>query len=151
MCFDEDFTPRNDISGEINKVLEDLSFKSAFKPYEKEMIRATFWPLRLNYSYILGTDAGRACFKDKRIDLNYRLLCKPENKDEIKETFLHELAHFITWVVHPTASAHGLEFKKILLEIGGDGTTCHSMDVPEFLVQREKLGSEGIWHPDEAA
>lgn len=81
----------------------------------------------------MRTAAGRAFFKTNRIELNPKLQSLPEERRpfEIQNTFLHELAHLVSFArargkrIRP----HGPEWKQACADLGIPGEDrCHSLD-----------------------
>lgn len=81
----------------------------------------------------MRTAAGRAFTKDSRIELNPRLQDLPDGlrETELRNTFLHELAHLVAFAragrkrIHP----HGVEWQEACHDLGIPGEDrCHSLD-----------------------
>ena len=79
--------------------------------------------------YTRGTAAGKAYRHLNKVEFN--VILAEENVGHFHLTVLHELAHIITYKLYPYASAHGREFKNVLLNIGGNGQRCHSYDAAD--------------------
>jgi len=88
----------------------------------------------------LRTAAGRAFFRSHRIELNPKLQQLPQERreEEIRRTFLHELAHLVS---HARArgrhiAPHGPEWRRACEELGiPDEDRCHSL---EFQPRRQR-------------
>jgi len=75
-----------------------------------------------------GSAAGLASLRSKRVSFNTVLMSRhPEDFDN---TIIHEVAHLVTYQIRPNAKqAHGPEFKRIMLILGGSPNTYHTYDV----------------------
>lgn len=69
------------------------------------------------------------------IQLNYRLLKK--NPQEIRSTYLHELAHVVANLSYRRCMGHSKGWQRIAIALGDDGGRCHKMDVSEFRQKRK--------------
>jgi SprT protein len=74
-----------------------------------------------------GSTAGRAWYHRHLVEFNDVLAA--ENGEKFINTVKHEIAHLITNVTYPLASAHGVQFKSVMRMLGGDGERCHTYDV----------------------
>jgi SprT protein len=89
------------------------------------------WGLKLPYYKVVfglksGT-AGRAKLGEGIIQYNPTLL--RENPSAfLARTPGHEVVHFANWLVHPLATAHGPEWKRMMRELGLPDTRCHNYD-----------------------
>lgn len=83
-----------------------------------------------------GSRAGFARYSSFEVGFN-EVLAK-ENPIEFENTIKHEIAHHVVRKVHPFAKPHGHEFKRTLLLLGGNGKTCHQMDVSNCAQKRTK-------------
>lgn len=81
----------------------------------------------------MRTAAGRAFYETSRIELNPRLRTLPQSSrdGEVERTFLHELAHLVSFArargrrIRP----HGPEWKQACADIGIPGEDrCHDLD-----------------------
>jgi len=82
----------------------------------------------VRYNRRMRTRAGAAWLRERRIDLNPRLLAR--HPEQVHETFAHELAHLVVFVrfgrdVRP----HGCEWQQLMLDAGFEPSRCHRMDV----------------------
>ena len=125
-----------------------ISFEKGLKDSEKELLKTVIYEATFEnktalkrYEDLYGKELdinilfktrmrSRAGFYKASKDLiaiNARLHL--ENLDELKSTFLHELAHKIEREIHGKTN-HGKRFKEIATEIGDPqkGKTCHSMN-----------------------
>jgi SprT protein len=95
-----------------------------------------------------GRVAGKAYYLENKVEYN-EVLAK-ENMDTFNDTVLHEVAHLVTHVCHPFAKAHGPEFKRILIALGGNGKRCHNYDTSSVRNKTRKYvytcGCKGIEH-----
>lgn len=81
----------------------------------------------------MRTAAGRAFFKTNTIELNPKLQALPEEKrpHEIQNTFLHELAHLVSFARSKgkRIQPHGPEWKQACADLGIPGEDrCHALD-----------------------
>ena len=58
--------------------------------------------------------------------------------DMIHNTVGHEFAHIVTYLNYPGASAHGLEWKKVMITFGLEPTRCHSYDTSKTAVIKNR-------------
>ena len=87
----------------------------------------TFLPPIVGF-YEKGTVAGRAYYLTHKVEFNLTLA--RENSEEFENTVIHEVAHLVTKHMYPRAKqAHGPEFKRVFIAMGGNGKRCHSYDV----------------------
>lgn len=103
-----------------SKMLADLSLGTA----SKKVI--VVWNKRMR------TAAGRAFYKEFKIELNPRLqaLEEPQRSEEIDRTFLHELAHLVAFARNPRRriQPHGAEWQKACADLGIAGENrCHDL------------------------
>jgi predicted SprT family Zn-dependent metalloprotease len=70
-----------------------------------------------------------------RIQLNYRLL--KDKPEELRGTYLHELAHIVATLVHKENCHHDRRWKAIAIALGDNGERCHDMDVSAFRQKRK--------------
>lgn len=89
--------------------------------------------VEVSWNSRMRTAAGRAFFKTNRIELNPKLQSLPEERrpHEIQNTFLHELAHLVSFARSKgrRIQPHGLEWKKACADLGIPGEDrCHSLD-----------------------
>lgn len=90
-----------------------------------------FEPIEVRLSDTMRTTAGRAYITKNYIKLNRRLL--ESNRDEVEDTFVHELAHIIATKIYGLRiKAHGKEWASIMLKFGYAPTRCHNLDVSAF-------------------
>ena len=81
----------------------------------------------------MRTAAGRAFFKTNTIELNPKLQALPDEKrpHEIQNTFLHELAHLVSFARSKgkRIQPHGPEWKQACADLGIPGEDrCHALD-----------------------
>lgn len=74
-----------------------------------------------------GRVAGRACYSKWKIKLN-RFLIESDTEQIINQTLPHEIAHLITFARNPRASAHGFEWRMVMMLFGVPADRCHHMD-----------------------
>lgn len=90
----------------------------------------------------LRTTAGRAYSAQAKIELNPRLQVLDEEKreQEIRQTFLHELAHVVAYSRYPNQGikAHGPEWKKACADLGIPGEErCHDLQLGRRTTMRK--------------
>lgn len=88
----------------------------------------------------MRTAAGRAFYQTAKIELNPKLqtLPKETREQEIHQTFLHELAHLVSFARHPGTriQPHGPEWKQACADLGIPGEDrCHDLN---FQPRRQK-------------
>ncbi len=95
-----------------------------------------------------GQAAGQAS-AGNLIRLNKALL--DANPEQWRATVIHELAHIVTWRLHPRARAHGRQWREINQSLGGVDQVCHQMDTRshrtrtlEYFCYRTGAGAE-VW------
>lgn len=80
------------------------------------------------------------------IDLNPILLM--ENVNEfIEDTVVHELAHVITWELHPKSKPHGKEWQDTMILFGAAPDRLHNFDVTTIKENRtpRKRKAKHLW------
>lgn len=87
----------------------------------------------VNWNKRMRSAAGRAHYQKCLIDLNPRLqlLPEPKKKEEIEDTFLHELAHLVAFGRNRgrRIQPHGAEWKQACADLGIPGEDrCHDLD-----------------------
>lgn len=93
----------------------------------------------------LRTSAGnaRTDFRKQEgvVRLNIRLFNTTGSKEEMRNTYLHELAHVIANLAIKKNAGHGVIWKGIFKKMGGNGERCHNMEVSHLRPKRnlEKL------------
>jgi SprT protein len=95
-----------------------------------EIIEKCFANLKVELSSSLRTTGGTARYATYHVTLNYRLL--NENKDQINQTFGHELAHIIAGQLFGPKAGHGPLWGAIMGLLGLPAERCHSMNVAGF-------------------
>lgn len=100
---------------------------------ERFKIEKSYYDFKVKVSNGLGTTAG-ICHSTQfgttfTLEFN-RQIIEREGIEEFENTITHEIAHAIQKIIYPRAKqAHGPEFKKIHIVLGGNGKTHHSYDV----------------------
>ncbi len=75
----------------------------------------------------MRSTAGRANYTQNKIILNNRLLS--DNPDHLEQTFVHELAHLISYALHGRAgTGHGPNWKRVMRTLGYSPDRTHSLD-----------------------
>lgn len=70
----------------------------------------------------LRTTAGRAFWRTRRtVELNPHIFAHEENRGELRDTVLHELAH-----IYARKGGHGKEWKTLAVVLGANPTPYHS-------------------------
>lgn len=73
------------------------------------------------------------------IALNYRLH-RDNGWTKLKQTYLHELAHVVQRLKYGSkVKSHGIEWQRIMRQLGADVERCHSMDVSAYRQQRKRI------------
>lgn len=90
----------------------------------------------------MRTAAGRAFTRESRIELNTRLQDLPEGvrEEELRNTFLHELAHLIASARagRKRIQPHGAEWQQACRDLGIPGENrCHSLDFKPRRIARK--------------
>lgn len=78
----------------------------------------------IRISHRLTRSAGNACAKTRTVGISAPIFTARENHPQFRNTVLHELAHVIAG---SRVQAHGTRWRKIFIEIGGNGERCHEM------------------------
>jgi predicted SprT family Zn-dependent metalloprotease len=124
----------------------DVSVRSALIRRTAELVQQARNMFRIEMTepvvdfYNRGATAGKAWCNGSKVAFN-EVLAK-ENTDKFDNTVMHEVAHLVTYVMHPGASAHGREFKSIFIRLGGNGRRCHSYDVSSVKTKKTKTRVE---------
>ncbi len=93
-----------------------------------------------------GLDNARRRFGVCRIDKKHislsRTLCELNDRAEVYDTILHEIAHALAWQRHGENCAHDKRWKAICVEIGARPVACYDGEViqpaaPWVLVHRD--------------
>ena len=92
----------------------------------------------------MGTTAGRAFPSRNIVKFNDTLAA--ENFEAFKKrTVVHEVAHLIDYQLHGWQHTrngrrimHGASFKRIMVHLGADPSTCHSYDVSSVRKSRKQ-------------
>jgi SprT protein len=89
--------------------------------------------VRVEWNRRMRTSAGRAFYRDARIELNPRLQSLPsgQREEEIHRTFLHELAHLVAFARagRKRIQPHGQEWQDACHDLGiPDEDRCHALD-----------------------
>lgn len=122
----------------IRSVMKCPQVKATLKIYDEDIARFEFHALTVYLNPIMKTYGGWAKYHEKVIELHYRLL-KANGEGEIRQVFLHELAHFITRAAYPAAEPHGKEFMGVLMDLGGRPERCHAMETKDFVARDPEL------------
>jgi SprT protein len=62
--------------------------------------------------------------------------CEKHPQYMIDDIIPHEVAHIVCFLLYPSASAHGQEWKRICIALGGTAQRCH--DLPLTAVRRAR-------------
>ena len=98
--------------------------------------------IEVEWNRKMRTSAGRAFYQMGRIELNPRLQALPAETrdDEIERTFLHELAHLVSFAraggkrIQP----HGVEWKQACADVGIPGEDrCHDLNFESRRMKRK--------------
>ncbi len=97
--------------------------------------------LIVEFSGRLATRAGQAELNrttgHMKIKLNYRLL--KANPDQIRSTYLHELAHIVANLTWNDNCGHDQRWKRVAKALGDDAGRRHDMDVSALKPKRKPL------------
>ncbi len=102
---------------EADTILEEVCHRF---PHYRDQLQG----VSIRMSGRLTSSAGNACPRRKQIGLSLPIFSLEENRGEFRNTVLHELAHVIAG---PRVRAHGVEWRRIFLELGGNGKRTHQM------------------------
>ena len=120
----------SDLKERVTNIVEDCCAKAS-----QHYGRPVTYPL-IQYKK-RGKTAGTANYNTWVLDFNPILLT--ENvEDFLKRTVIHEIAHLITHTIYPYASAHGQEWKNIMVFLGAEPSRCHSYDTTNSTVSNRK-------------
>ena len=129
-----------EFTGQNSRIMKDIVKESFNDVYSKtdELVSATLKEatrLEVHLSPRMRSMGGYAFWKKNKINLNYRLLIK--NRDEIRKTFLHELAHIIQDILYPGSKPHGKEWKSVMIAIGEPPEIYHNMNTKALKSKRK--------------
>lgn len=84
--------------------------------------------------YYKGRSAGTCTRKrteeGNKYELEFNVSIYERHKEEFVNTIRHEIAHMIQMEYYPLAKqAHGKEFRKIHIALGGNGSTYHNFNI----------------------
>lgn len=117
--------PRNGLDSALTEIA--VKFARGLQLPDLGKTVAVKWNSRMR------TAAGRAFFKTNTIELNPKLQELPgdQRADEIRNTFLHELAHLVSYARSggKRIQPHGVEWKQACADLGIPGEDrCHALD-----------------------
>ncbi|MCF6313651.1 MAG: SprT-like domain-containing protein [Verrucomicrobiales bacterium] len=98
--------------------------------------------LQVRWNSRLQTTAGRAHYRESRIELNPRLIAVADLA-EIERTMKHELAHLVAYERCPKGQrrklqAHGVEWREACADLGIAGEArCHELALPGRKMRRK--------------
>lgn len=73
------------------------------------------------------------------ISLNYRLH-RDNGWTKLKQTYLHELAHVVQRLKYGSkVKSHGVEWQRIMRQLGANPERCHDMDVSAYKQKRKRI------------
>ncbi len=118
------------LTSRAKKMLSDLGLN---KPAEQVLV---VWNKRMR------TAAGRAFYKEYKIELNPRLqvLEEPKRSEEIDRTFLHELGHLVAYARNTKRriQPHGVEWQQACADLGIPGENrCHDLGFKSRQIKRK--------------
>jgi len=126
----------NELQHEAEQILQQV--RERF-PHYRESLEGT----TIRLSGRLTSSAGNACPKRKQIGLSIPIFSLKENREEYRNTVLHELAHIIAG---PKVQSHGKEWRDIFIELGGNGKRTHQMRARgrhhRHMIQCEQCGTD---------
>ncbi len=89
----------------------------------------------VHYNRRMRTRAGAAWLRERRIDLNPRLLAR--HPLQVPETLVHELAHLVVYErAGAGAKPHGRAWQILMRRAGLPATRCHQMDISGLRLPR---------------
>lgn len=88
--------------------------------------------LRVVFNPRLRSSAGRACFRERVVELNPRLLDR--HPDELVPTLVHELCHLVAGV----RAGHGPRWREAVAALGFRPETCHRMPTEGLAARRRR-------------
>ena len=93
--------------------------------------KCTFELPRVSFNLKSSKTAGLARLSLWHIEINPRFLVS-HTEEILRRTVTHEIAHLITFKLFPTAKqCHGPEFRSVCAALGIEGTTYHTMQLPD--------------------
>lgn len=131
------------------KSAQDINLENQIKLWHQEVMsllekKAYFsslesMPLMVELSTAMRSTAGRAR-GTRLIMLNYRLLAG--NMQEMRDTYVHELAHIVCNIVYKKACGHGPKWKAMMKSMGAKPIRTHKLDVSSL---KRKVKSRAIY------
>ena len=92
-------------------------------------------PVLLRFNDRMRSVAGTAECDSRVINLNYRL--HRQNPEELLSTFVHELAHILTYDVYRLTD-HGIEWQSMMQRCGYSPEQYHEMETSQLKAKRRK-------------
>lgn len=92
--------------------------------------------LTVNLCPRMRTNGGTAWWSQRLIKLNYRL--HNDNRDELVNTFLHELGHIIAGQHFGKCQGHNKNWKRIMRMMGANDERCHKMNTAAYARPHKK-------------
>ncbi len=80
------------------------------------------------YNHRMRTTAGRAFYREQKIEMNVGLLTK--NPHHFDDTFAHELAHLVSYAAYKE-KGHGQSWRYIMRVFGYEPKRCHNLDTSD--------------------
>ena len=101
-----------------------------------------FNDVNVAYSMQLKTSAGNAHTRIRDnyslIKINWRLFTTTATLDDLRNTYIHELAHVFTNRLYRKQCHHDKRWKSLFKAIGGNGEMYHQMDVSNLRQRRKR-------------
>lgn len=105
--------------------------------FSSEVIERLEKEVTVELSNRLRTRGGTASHNGILITLNYRLL--KENPDQLKNVYVHELAHIVCNRVYLRKCGHSNLWKAMMSSMGEKPSRTHSMDVSKYKKAKPRL------------
>ena len=119
----------SDLRDRITTIVEDCCIKAS-QHFDKPV---TYPVIQYNKK---GKTAGTANYSTWVLNFNPILLT--ENVEAfLKRTVVHEIAHLITRTIYPGSSAHGQEWKSVMVFLGAEPSRCHSYDISNASTRKQ--------------
>lgn len=101
-----------------------------------ELFGVKFPPLRIKFD-LKGSNAGMAYPASYKLRFNYGLL-ERNIETFIGQTVPHECAHIITSFAYDKPTAHGPEWRSVMVKLGVEPKRCHNYEIKGIQVRKHK-------------
>lgn len=119
----------------VERCCADVRALLATTPLHTPEVTAFLATVTIAYSRRMVGTAGTANLRTQRITLNARLLA--QHPEALQPTFLHELAHLLTYKFHKH-HGHGRPWQIMMLQLGQAPQRCHRLDVSGLRRSRKR-------------